>query len=61
MPMKPFLLRLPVEVHRRLKVMAAAQEVSMKAFLIAKILEAETKVDVRGALAPADSTPVHVP
>jgi hypothetical protein len=60
MEMKPFLLRLPVDVHRRLKIMAAEHEVSMKAFLIGKILEDEKKLDRTSESTPAGSTPLAV-
>jgi plasmid stability protein len=59
MQMKPMLLRLPIDVHRRLKILAAEHDVSMKAFLIGKILEGEKKAHVGGALAPAESTAVE--
>jgi plasmid stability protein len=60
MPMKLFLLRLPVEVHRCLKIRAAEHEVSMKAFLIRKILEDEKNVDRTSESTPAGSTPLAV-
>jgi predicted HicB family RNase H-like nuclease len=61
MPMKPFLLRLPADVHRRLKILAAAQEVSMKAFLIGKILEDEKHLDRTSESTSVGSPPLALP
>jgi predicted HicB family RNase H-like nuclease len=60
MQMKPLLLRLPVDVHRRLKIMAAEHDVSMKAFLIGKILEGDKTVESRVESVQVESTPVAV-
>jgi plasmid stability protein len=61
MHMKLLLLRLPVDVHRRLKIMAAEHDVTMKAFLIKKILEGDKQVDSRVESVPVESLPGHVP